>query len=256
MFQLIIQQEPPFIINDYRFGIITRGEGYVNFNLQDRHVSAGTLVYLGPGTIINPIRISSDLEIFGVALFSQFPMPFGQDQMPSAFIGEMRDFQLPVSEADMTTARQILESLWHLVHQSDYHRPTATALVAALMHHYNQLYRQQVDQRMATRSREQTIFDRFLQLVNQHCNEHHQLAYYADRLCLTQRYLGTVVRQTSGATAKEWIDRALLTRIQIALRHTDKSAAQIADEFHFANPAFFAKFFRRLTGMTPKSYRL
>lgn len=256
MFQLIIQQEPPFIINDYRFGIITRGEGYVNFNLQDRYVSAGTLVYLGPGTIINPIRISSDLEIFGVALSSQFPMPFGQDQMPSAFIGEMRDFQLPVSEADMTTARQILESLWHLVHQSDYHRPTATALVAALMHHYNQLYRQQVDQRMATRSREQTIFDRFLQLVNQHCNEHHQLAYYADRLCLTQRYLGTVVRQTSGATAKEWIDRALLTRIQIALRHTDKSAAQIADEFHFANPAFFAKFFRRLTGMTPKSYRL
>lgn len=256
MFQLIIQQEPPFIINDYRFGIITRGEGYVNFNLQDRHVSAGTLVYLGPGTIINPIRISSDLEIFGVALSSQFPMPFGQDQMPSAFIGEMRDFQLPVSEADMTTARQILECLWHLVHQSDYHRPTATALVAALMHHYNQLYRQQVDQRMATRSREQTIFDRFLQLVNQHCNEHHQLAYYADRLCLTQRYLGTVVRQTSGATAKEWIDRALLTRIQIALRHTDKSAAQIADEFHFANPAFFAKFFRRLTGMTPKSYRL
>lgn len=109
---------------------------------------------------------------------------------------------------------------------------------------------------MATRSREQTIFDCFLQLVNQHCNEHHQLAYYADRLCLTQRYLGTVVRQTSGATAKEWIDRALLTRIQIALRHTDKSAAQIADEFHFANPAFFAKFFRRLTGMTPKSYRL
>lgn len=256
MFQLIIQQEPPFIINDYRFGIITRGEGYVNFNLQDRDVSAGTLVYLGPGTIINPIRISSDLEIFGVALSSQFPMPFGQDQMPSAFIGEMRDFQLPVSEADMTTARQILECLWHLVHQSDYHRPTATALVAALMHHYNQLYRQQVDQRMATRSREQTIFDRFLQLVNQHCNEHHQLAYYADRLCLTQRYLGTVVRQTSGATAKEWIDRALLTRIQIALRHTDKSAAQIADEFHFANPAFFAKFFRRLTGMTPKSYRL
>lgn len=255
MFQLIIQQKPPFIINDYRFGIITRGEGYVNFNLQDRHVSAGTLVYLGPGTIINPIRFSSDLEIFGVALFSQFPMPFGQDQMPSAFIGEMRDFQLPVSEADMTTARQILESLWHLVHQSDYHRPTATALVAALMHHYNQLYRQQVDQRMATRSREQTIFDRFIQLVNQHCRQQHQISYYADRMCLTERYLGTVIRQTSGTTAKEWIDRALITQSKVLLRHSDKSVAQISEDLNFPNPAFFSKYFKRLTAMTPLEYR-
>ena len=255
VFHLIIQQTPPFIINDHRFGIITRGEGDVNFNLQDRHVSAGTLVYLGPGTIISPIRFSPDLEIYGLALFPQFPMPFAQDQMPSAMNGQVRDFQLPASESDIATARHILDCLWHLVRQADYHRPTATALVAALMHHYNQLYRQLTDQLLATRSREQTIFDRFLQLVNQQCNEQHQLAYYADRLCLTQRYLGTVVRQTSGTTAKDWIDRALVTRIKIELRHTEKSAAQIADDFHFANPAFFAKFFRRLTGMTPKEYR-
>lgn len=255
VFHLIIQQNPPFIINDHRFGIIIRGEGDVNFNLQDRHVTAGTLVYLGPGTIIYPIRFSPDLEIYGIALFPQFPMPFAQDQMPSAFIGEVRDIQLPASEHDIATARHILDSLWHLVRQTDYHRPTATALAAALMHHYNQLYRQQADQFLATRSREQTIFDRFLQLVNQHASEHHQLAYYADRMCLTQRYLGAVVRQTSGTTAKDWIDRFLVTRIKIELRHTDKSAAQIADDFHFANPAFFAKFFRRLTGMTPKAYR-
>ena len=255
VFHLIIQQNPPFIINDHRFGIITRGEGDVNFNLQDRHVTAGTLVYLGPGTIIYPIRISPDLEIYGIALFPQFPMPFAQDQMPSAFIGEVRDIQLPASEHDIATARHILDSLWHLVRQTDYHRPTATALAAALMHHYNQLYRQQADRFLATRSREQTIFDRFLQLVNQHASEHHQLAYYADRMCLTQRYLGAVVRQTSGTTAKDCIDRFLVTRIKIELRHTDKSAAQIADDFHFANPAFFAKFFRRLTGMTPKAYR-
>ena len=43
VFHLIIQQTPPFIINDHRFGIITRGEGDVNFNLQDRHVSAAHL---------------------------------------------------------------------------------------------------------------------------------------------------------------------------------------------------------------------
>ena len=40
----------------------------------------------------------------------------------------------------------------------------------------------------------------------------YQISYYADRMCLTERYLGTVIRQTSGTTAKEWIDRALITQ--------------------------------------------
>jgi len=251
-----MRQKPPFTINDHRFGIILSGEAEINFNLQDRHLKSGTLVYIGPGTIIHPKRLSPDLHIFGMGLFSNFPMPFAQGQMPSAFNGQVRDFQLPVSEEDIATARHILDTIWQTVHATDnYHRPTVTALVAAQMHHYDHLFRQQADQQAGSRSREQTIFDRFLQLVTQHCAEHHQIGYYADRMCLTERYLSTVIRQTSGTTAKDWIDRALITRIKIELRHTDKTAAQIAHEMNFANPSFFSKFFLRLTGMTPGAYK-
>ena len=255
VFRLIIQQTPPFVINDHRLGIITRGEGDVCFNLVDRHLSAGTLIYLGPGTIINPLRYSNDLEIHGIGLFADFPMPFAEGNFPSAFNGQVHDFQLPASPNDIETTRKILDTLWHLVHQPDYHRPTVSSLVAALMHHYDRLFHQQADHLASTRSREQNIFDRFIQLVNQHCREHHQIAYYAERMCLTERYLGTVVRQTSGTTAKQWIDRALITHIKIALRHTNKSTVQISDELHFPNPSFFSKYFRRLTGMTPLQYR-
>ena len=255
VFRLLMREKPPFTINDYRLGILMSGEADINFNLQDRHLTSGTLVYIGPGTIIHPKHLSPDLRIFGMALFSNFPMPFAQGQMPSAFNGQVRDFQLPVSEADIATARHILDTIWQTVHAAEvYHRPTVTALVAAQMHHYDHLFRQQADQQSKSRSREQTIFDRFLQLVTQHCAEQHQIGYYAERMCLTQRYLSTVIRQTSGATAKDWIDRALITRIKIELRHTDKPAAQIAEEMHFANPSFFSKYFRRLTGMTPGEY--
>ena len=255
VFSLLMRHKPPFTINDHRFGMIINGEAHINFNLQDRHVTAGTLVYLGPGTIINPIRLSDDLRIFGIGLFTDFPMPFAQGQMPSAFNGQVRDFQLPVGEADISTARHILDIIWHIVHTEDYHRPTVTALVAALMHHYDHLFRLQTDIQAVSRSREQTIFDRFISLVNQYCCEHHQIGYYAERMCLTERYLTTVIRQTSGTTAKDWIDRALITRIKIDLRHTDKPAAQIAEEMHFANPSFFSKYFHRLTGLTPLKYK-
>ena len=254
-FQFIMQRQPPFVINDHRLGIITHGEGHINFNLMDRHLSAGTLIYLGPGTIIDPIHFSDDLELMGIGLFADFPMPFAAGQFPSAFNGQVRDFQLPVSVEDQQTARNILETLWHLVHQKDYHRPTASSLVAALMHHYDRLFHQQADTLAAIRSREQTIFDRFIQLVNQHCRQQHQISYYADRMCLTERYLGTVIRQTSGTTAKEWIDRALITQSKVLLRHSDKSVAQISEDLNFPNPAFFSKYFKRLTAMTPLEYR-
>ena len=255
VFSLLMRQKPPFTINDHRFGIILSGEARINFNLQDRHVTAGTLVYIGPGTIINPIRLSDDLRIYVMALFADFPMPFAQGQMPPAFNGQVRDFQLSVSEGDISTARHILDTIWHVVHSESYDRPVVTALVAALMHHYDHLFRQQTDIQAATRSREQTIFDRFIQLVNQHCRQQHQIGYYANRLCLTERYLGTVIRQTSGTTAKDWIDRALITQAKVLLRHSDKSVMQISENLDFPNPSFFSKYFKRLTGMTPGEYK-
>ena len=253
--RLIMQQQPPFVINDHRLGIITCGEGHVNFNLVGRQLFAGTLVYLGPGTIINPICFSEDFELIGIGLFADFPMPFATGAFPSAFNGQVRDFQMPASIEDQQTARNILETLWHLIHQTNYHRPTASTLIAALMHHYDRLFRQQADTLAATRSREQTIFDRFIQLVNQHCCQQHQISYYADRMCLTERYLGTVVRQTSGATTKEWIDRALITQAKVLLRHSDKTVLKISEDLNFPNPAFFCKYFKRLTAMTPLEYR-
>ncbi|MBR1469912.1 MAG: AraC family transcriptional regulator [Prevotella sp.] len=176
--------------------------------------------------------------------------------MPSAFNGQVRDFQFRAADSDIATARHIIDTLWHVVHQPDYHRPTVGALVAAMMHHYDDLYRRQTDQLAATLSREQTIFDRFIYLINQHATQEHQMSFYASKMCLTERYLGTVVRQASGVTAKEWIDRALVTRIKVELRHTDKSVAQISNEMNFPNPSFFSKYFRRLTGMTPLEFRL
>ena len=256
VFDFIHQLHPPFSIDDYRFGLIMRGHICVNFNLVERQFEAGTLVFLGPGTIINPVSFSDDLELLGMAFFDSFPMPFAQGQMPSAFRGQVRDFQLQVDPADFDTARRIFETIRLLATQPNYNRQTVSSLVAALMHHYDGLYRQQAERLQNSLSREQTIFDRFIYLVNQHVAREHQIAFYAAKMCLTERYLGTIIRQASGVTAKEWIDRALVTRIKVELKHSDKTVAQISDDLLFPNPSFFSKYFKRLTGMTPLEFKM
>lgn len=252
LLRLIISHQPPFTFDDRRLGIVIRGEADVNINLVDKHLEVGTLAFIGPGSIINPIRLSSDFELYGIGIPTDFALP---GTMPQAMNGQVRDFQLPASEADVATARTILELIWHLVHQEHYDLPTVGSLIAAQMNHYSALYRQYIDRQQQEQTRGQTIFDRFILLVNQYAQFEHHIAFYASKLCLTERYLGTVVRQASGVTAKEWIDRAIISRIKVELRHTVKTVAQISEDMYFPNPSFFNKYFKRLTGMTPAEFK-
>lgn len=252
MLQILIQHQPSFTFDDRRMGIIVRGEAHVNINLVDKHLKAGMLAFIGPGTIISPLHFSPDFELYGFGIPADFPLPA---PLPQAMNGQVRDFQLPVSEADLLTTIHILDTLWHVVHQEEYNLQTVSSLVYAQMNHYDALFRRYADQRQHVLSREQTIFDRFIQLVNQHAQHEHQIGFYASKMCLTERYLGTVVRQTSGVTAKEWIDRAILARIKVELCHSAKSVSQISDEMNFPNASFFNKYFKRLTGMTPSKFR-
>lgn len=252
---LIIRQQPPFSIDDRRLGIIISGEARVNINLVDKHYTPGSLVYIGPGSIISPISYTDDIKLCGFGVPADFPLPFTPGQLPQAFNGQVRDFLIPATQTDIATARHILATMWHIVHQPDYNLHSVAHLIAAQMYHYDTLFHRLADSRQSTQPRELNIFDRFIYLVNQHAQSEHQIGFYARKMCLSERYLSTVIRQASGVTAKEWIDRAIITRIKVELRHSQKSIAQIAEMMNFPNPSFFSKYFKRLTGLTPAQFR-
>lgn len=281
IFLLIIQQhKPPFTINDFRMGLIVQGHVKIHINLVEKELNPGMLLFVGPGTIIHPVSFTDDLQIYGIGLFDDFPMPYATGQMssvlphgregshseetkqawnfshlPAAFNGQVRDFQVMANDGEFAAVRRIIDTIWHLVHQPDYNRQAVSSLVAAMMHLYNTAYFRHADLLKASQSREQTIFDRFIYLVNQYATQEHHIRFYADKMCLTERYLGTVIRQASGTTAKEWIDRALITRIKVELKHSEKSIAQISDELNFPNPSFFSKYFKRETCLSPTAFR-
>ena len=233
-------------------GLVVKGEVCGRINLIERHIKAGMMAFVGPGSIVEPISASPDLQIKGVSLFRD--LPFSVGRVPALFNGSVRDFQMQVDTEQYALIEQIIESLWLMVHTHPFCREAFDAIVASLMQYYNHLYGVDVELRVSP-SHGTDIFNRFIQLVNSHVRQEHKMGYYANRMCLTQRYLGSVVREVSGASAKEWIDRALVTEAKVVLKHSDKSVAQIAEDLHFPSPSFFSKYFRRLTGLTPAEYR-
>ena len=106
-----------------------------------------------------------------------------------------------------------------------------------------------------TPQRVEEIFIGFLRLLPSHFAEHHDIAFYADRLHISPVYLSRVVRQVTGRTVVDYINQMLLMEATFLLQTSKLSITQIADHLHFADTPSFSKFFSRQKGMSPKEYR-
>lgn len=104
-------------------------------------------------------------------------------------------------------------------------------------------------------SRQDELFKRFMVLLKEHFKQQHSLSFYADSLCVTSKYLTTVVKQISGQSVSKWIDMYLIDEIKSLLRNSNLTISEIASQLHFSNPSFFGKFVKAKTGMSPQSLR-
>lgn len=256
--QIVYKQfkQGPMLMPEMRVLIVTQGWVEPTINLKSYHFEAGQLVFVGRNGIIQAEHASDDVRGIGFSLSDDlFSLAVG-NHLPKAFDGHLRDFNFHLSTEEFDFLDRIHYLLYKNMHQTEHDAQVTLSLISTFLWYINQLWRQHEATLRQTQTHEQRIFSDFIQLVNRDAPRQHQVEYYASQLCLTPRYVSTLIRQVSGRPPKEWIDEALLTHIKIELRHSDKTVAQISDDTNFPNPSFFSKFFKRLTGMTPGEYRL
>ncbi len=95
----------------------------------------------------------------------------------------------------------------------------------------------------------------FMRLVKDNFRSERQLQFYADKLCITPRYLSRVVKESTGSSAADWIERYVVLEARALLKSTSMTIQQISDELNFPSQTFFGKYFKRRVGMSPKMYR-
>ncbi|MBR1688102.1 MAG: helix-turn-helix transcriptional regulator [Prevotella sp.] len=254
-FNSIVEAGRPYRIDDYRCAIVLGGEIHSVVNLVERRIGANTIILLTPGTLVQLQHVTPDFQIFGMASKSDLVHVALGGQLPAAIALHARDYRIAVSKRDVQPVFQLFECIWSLIHSPHFSAEAHRALIAAQLHQYNHLIERGEREANAHQSNERHIFDRFIQLVNCHAATEHRLAYYAHRMCITERYLSTVVKQASGNSAKEWIDRAVITEAKVMLKHSNQPVGQIADALAMPSSSFFCKYFKRLTGLTPQQYR-
>lgn len=100
------------------------------------------------------------------------------------------------------------------------------------------------------------IFEAFIELLTRNEATERNLAYYADKIGITSNYLSKIVKEYTGRTAIEWIDEYVIFEAKTMIKHTQYTIQEIAYKLKFPSQSFFGKYFKRLTGMSPKQYKL
>ena len=104
--------------------------------------------------------------------------------------------------------------------------------------------------------RSRQLLNRFFELVGENIlSGQRTITFYAEKLCVSERYLFKVCKNETGKTPKDLINEFLIGQIKNALLTTEMTHQQIADQFNFPDQSAFGQFFKRQEGMSPSEWR-
>lgn len=110
-------------------------------------------------------------------------------------------------------------------------------------------------QRSSKAGRQEELFLSFVHLVFEYGATERDVKFYADKLCITPRYLSSVMQQVIGENPKQLIDKHAVQEIKMMLKSGNCSMLEISTRLKFPDQSVMARYFKKHTGMSPVEYR-
>ena len=239
----------------YCIQIVKGGSLHININNTNYELTANQGCLVTPELLIEkPQSLENYVEMLVLSVSREFIQELNLD-FPLAATSYI--YVHPVWNISPKRMER-LEQYFHLMREviNDKDRKAAIHLVRSFFYYLAEPELNHFPQQnVSTMSRSEEITGRFMRLVDEHCERHHNLDWYAEQLCLTTRYVANTVKETVGMTASACIEHALTQRAQTLLCTTTLSIQEIADQLGFANQSHFGTFFKRQTGSSPAAFR-
>lgn len=239
--------------------ICRRGSAVVNIDLKSYEITPDTGVVLLPSTIFRIERLSPDFTIslcsFSSALFQEASFRVGL-----GLFGFLKDHPCgAIPDKKTETAIGIISSIAAVyADRKNTHRDRIATLLlrCLLLEFYDKTHRLFDRRRIRERNdRQEELFRRFTGLIHEFATAEREVGFYADKLCISTKYLTSICRRVVGASAKAIIDHFVLLEIKGLLQSTQLSIQEIADRLRFPDQSYLGRYFKRHEGVSPKDYR-
>ena len=245
----------PYRLQEGRIAIITNGRARVLINLIEYIFRPNYISLIAPGSIIQIIETSQDFDAHMMAIEQNFLPVSGKEEFFAHFLQRKKNLLLPLTSTEQVQIENFITVMWDVLQEPVFRKEVIQHLLAGLLYNIEYIAKNKGQSESSPLTHQNDIFQRFISLVNTYSKTERNVSFYADKLCLTPRYLNTVIRQASQQTVMDWINQSIILEAKVLLKHSNRLVYQISDELNFPNPSFFSKFFKRMTGMTPQEYQ-
>lgn len=233
------------------------GEIAADIDLERKRMGECSVMVLRPGHHIGSCRVSTDFDGFFITVTQeklntilpslQYVIPYSLKYNSNSVI------EMTVEEQENLT--MIYNMIRRKIRED---RPFTSKALASLFEvlFYDALgiYASRSEQGVRKTRREELLSE-FIDILEKNFKSERAVSFYADKLFVTPKHLSAVLKEVSGRTAGEWIDNRVILEAKLMLRTTGMNVQEISSALNFSNQSFFGKYFKHLTGTSPRDYR-
>lgn len=252
----------PSRLNALIIGVGTEGETSLTSNLQEFRLKKDSLFIFSPKHILQE-QSNNRFKAHLIVIAPDFLKRINIDtkRMMPLFLqfGSLPCMELTHAES------QSLRSFISMVEQelkgseTDFSSEIIGGLIAATIYKVGDILTHyltehpEVDSPIHNRAEE--YFRQFTELLGEHYKHERSVGFYARQLCITPKYLTTLIKRISGKSVSEWIDNYVILEAKTLLKYSNMSVQEIAYYLNFPNQSFFGSYFKRNAGMSPSQYK-
>ena len=252
----------PSRLNALIIGVGTEGETSLTSNLQEFRLKKDSLFIFSPKHILQ-VQSNNRFKAHLIVIAPDFLKRINLDtlRMMPLFLqfGSLPCMELTHAES------QSLRSFISMVEQelkgseTDFSSEIIGGLIAATIYKVGDILTHyltehpEVDSPIHNRAEE--YFRQFTELLGEHYKHERSVGFYARQLCITPKYLTTLIKRISGKSVSEWIDNYVILEAKTLLKYSNMSVQEIAYYLNFPNQSFFGSYFKRNAGMSPSQYK-
>lgn len=252
----------PCRIDAFIIGVGTEGETSVSFNLHEFRLKKDSMFIFTPKNILQ-VNSQQYFKADVIAISPDFMRRINIDikNMMPLFLKFVENPTLALTPEESRSMRGMIAQIERETRGPETHFSfdIVSGLIAAtiykvgdIMYHY---LAEHPEEQNNSHNRAEEYFRQFTHLLGEHFREERSVGFYARQLCITPKYLTTLIKRISGQSVSEWIDNYVILEAKTLLKYSTMSIQEIAYYLNFPNQSFFGSYFKRNTGMSPSQYK-
>ncbi|MCD8193294.1 MAG: helix-turn-helix domain-containing protein [Tannerellaceae bacterium] len=250
----------PVKLQDLMISFCTSGYARVRIGYREITIRKNSFIILFPNKIFQPIESSEDFRlcmIFADKNFFSFPQEYTYKYARDlvTILSDHPSHTLP--EATMEEILHLYSLIKNKIREKEhnYRKEIVRNHMLTMFYNIVDVILSDEKKRTTPATHKEKIFYQFLKELEENFRKERSVLFYANKLCLTPKYISTLIHEVSGRTPSDWINAFVLLEAKALLKSTNFTIQQISDQLNFPSQSYFGRYFKKNIGLSPKQYR-